>query len=259
MRVSVVMLHALATTSAMWHDQSAALRRAGHQVLTPDQRGHGRTPLGTAIPSLDVIADDVARALDRHRIDSAVLAGSSMGGYVAMAFLRRHPDRVRALALLGTRATADDRETAAARRAFAECVHDPDLRPGLLAATTPRLVGATTRATRRDVLARVTAMAHAVDPAAVAWAQRAIAGRADSVELLNSVTVPSVVVAGAEDELVTTGEAERLAGLLVRSKLVVVPGAGHLTPMEAPEAVTAAITGLVAQVADPAEKVAVGQ
>jgi pimeloyl-ACP methyl ester carboxylesterase len=241
---SVVLLHALATTSAMWRDQRDALIRAGHFVLTPDQRGHGSTPLGTADPSLDVVADDLARTLDRHEIDSAVLAGSSMGGYVALAFLRRHPGRVRALALLGTRATADDREAAAARLAFAERVRDPALRPGLLAATTPRLVGATTRATRHDVLARVSAMANSVDPAAVAWAQRAIAARADSVELLGSVTVPSVVVAGAEDELVSVAEAELMAAALPRGRLVLVPNAGHLTPMEAPSVVTTAIAEL---------------
>lgn len=258
MRMPVVLLHALATTSAMWRDQRAALRRAGHLVLTPDLRGHGGTPLGTAAPSLDVVADDLARTLDRHGIDSAVLAGSSMGGYVALEFLRRHPGRVRALALLGTRATADDDAAAAARLAFADRIRDPALRPGLLAATTPRLVGATTRATRPDVLARVSALAHSVDPAAVAWAQRAIAARADSVALLRSVTAPSVVVAGAEDELVAVEEAELMADALPRGRLVVVPDAGHLTPVEAPAAVTAAITELIARVADPAEQPVAG-
>lgn len=252
MNVPVVLLHALATTSAMWHRQCAALRRLGHPVLAPDLRGHGRSPLGMVAPSLDVVADDVARLLDRHGFDSVVLAGSSMGGYVALAFLRRHPGRVRGLALLGTRATADEPEVAAARLAFAERVRDPALRQALLAATTPRLVGATTRATRPNVLARVAEMANGVDPAAVAWAQRAIAARTDSVALLGSVMVPSVVVAGAEDELVAAGEAELMADALPRGRLVVVPNAGHLTPMEAPEPVTAAISELVAWVAEPA-------
>jgi pimeloyl-ACP methyl ester carboxylesterase len=247
--VPVVLLHALATTSAMWRAQSDVLRRLGHPVLAPDLRGHGRTPLCTAEPSLDVLADDLARALDRHGFGRAVLAGSSMGGYVALAFLRRHPGRVRALALLGTRATADDPATAAGRLAFAERIGDPALRPALLAATTPRLVGATTRATRQDVVARVTAMAEGTGPAAVAWAQRAIAARPDSVALLRSVAVPAVVVAGAEDELVAPGDAELMADALPDGRLIVVPGAGHLTPVEAPSAVTAALTELIARAA----------
>lgn len=78
----------------MWQAQARALRSLGHPVLTPDQRGFGTTPLGDAPPSLDVVADDLARTLDERGMDRAVLAGSSMGGYVAMAFLRRFPDRV---------------------------------------------------------------------------------------------------------------------------------------------------------------------
>lgn len=249
MNVPVVLLHALATTSAMWCAQSDALRGRGHPVLAPDLRGHGRTPLGTAAPSLDVLADDLARALDRHGFGCVVLAGASMGGYVALAFLRRHPGRVLALALLGTRATADDPGTAAARLAFAERIGDPALRPGLLAATTPRLVGATTRATRHDVLARVSAMTDGADPAAVAWAQRAIVARPDSVALLRSAAVPAVVVAGAEDELVAAGEAELMADAVPDGRLVVVPGAGHLTPLEAPSSVTAALTDLITRAA----------
>lgn len=249
MNVPVVLLHALATTSAMWCAQTDALRRLGHPVLAPDLRGHGSTPLGTAEPSLDVLADDLARALDRHGFGRAVLAGSSMGGYVALAFLRRHPERVSGLALLGTRATADEPGTAAARLAFAARIGDPALRPGLLAATTPRLVGATTRATRHAVLAEVTAMADAADPAGVAWAQRAIAARPDSVALLRSVSVPAVVIAGAEDELVAISEAELMAAALPGGRLVVVPGAGHLTPVEARCAVMAALTDLIARAA----------
>jgi pimeloyl-ACP methyl ester carboxylesterase len=247
--VPVVLLHALATTSAMWRAHTDALRRLGHPVLAPDLRGHGRTPLGNDEPSLDVLADDLARALDRHGFGSAVLAGSSMGGYVALAFLRRHPGRVRALALLGTRATADEPEAAAARLAFAERIGDPALRSGLLAATTPRLVGATTRATRAAVLAEVTAMADCTDPAAVAWAQRAIAARQDSVALLRAAAVPGVVIAGAEDELVAPAEAELMADALPDGRLIVVPGAGHLTPVEAQCAVMTALTELIARAA----------
>lgn len=251
--MNVVLLHAMSTTAEMWRDQSAALRRAGHLVLAPDLRGHGRTPLGTAEPSLDVVADDLASLLDRRGIDSTVLVGTSMGGYVAQAFLRRHPGRTSGLALLGTRATADDGATVTARLAFADQVCDPALRPALLAAAKPRLVGATSRDRRPDVLTRVSEMVDGVSAAGVAWAQRAIAARPDSLELLSSITVPSTVVAGTEDELVSVDEAELMASVLPHGRVVLVPDAGHLAPIEAPEAVTAAITDLIARVAAPVE------
>lgn len=249
MSVSVVLLHAMSTTSEMWRDQSAALRSAGHLVVAPDLRGHGRMPLGTAAPSLDVVADDLASTLDQRGIDTTVLVGTSMGAYVALAFVRRHPGRISGLALLGTRATADDSATVTARLAFADQVCDPALRPELLAAAVPRLVGATSRDSRPDVVARVSEMVNGVSAEGVAWAQRAIAVRADSLDLLSSITVPSTVVAGTEDELVAVDEAELMASVLPHGRLVLVPGAGHLAPIEAPAAVTAAITELIARVA----------
>jgi pimeloyl-ACP methyl ester carboxylesterase len=241
----VVLLHALGVDARMWAAQCATLRAAGHDVWAPDQRGCGGTPLGADEPSLAAVADDVARGLDARGAGRAVLVGSSMGGYVAMAFLRRHPGRTAALALLGTRAGADDPATAANRGAFADAVLDPATRQAVLAAVVPGLVGDTTRARRPDVVERVTALVEAADPAAVAWCQRAIADRPDSFDVLRATDVPAVVVAGAEDALVPEKEAYLMAEALPQGELVVVPGAGHLAPVEAPAEVDAALAELL--------------
>ncbi|WP_245790482.1 alpha/beta fold hydrolase [Streptomyces monashensis] len=248
---TVVLLHALSLHATMWQAQERALRAAGHPVIALDQRGFGTAPLGTAPPCLDVVADDVARALDRLGSHRAVLVGSSMGGYAAMAFLRRFPDRVAGLALLSARATADSPGTAAERMRFAELVQDERSRQAVLERATPLLVGATTRQHRPHVLSRVLADARAADPAALAWAQRAIAARTDSTVLLRATRVPAVVIAGAEDELVTAQEAQAVADALPQSTLVTVPGAGHLAPLEAPEAVTGALLDLLGDIAAP--------
>ena len=243
--MTVVLLHALGVDSRMWAAQCDALRSAGHDVWAPDQRGYGGVPLGADEPSLAAVADDVARGLDERGAERAVLVGASMGGYVAMAFLRRHPGRTAALALLGTRAGPDDAATAANRRAFAGLVLDPATRPRVLAAAVPGLVGGTTRARRPDVVEQVTALIEAADPAALAWCQRAIADRGDSFDVLRAADVPAVVVAGAEDGLVPEEETRRMADALPQGEFVVVPGAGHLAALEAPAEVTAALTELL--------------
>jgi pimeloyl-ACP methyl ester carboxylesterase len=237
--IPIVLLHALAMTSAMWTEQRRDLERLGHLVLTPDQRTYG------AAPSFDVVADDLAHELDRRGIGDVVLAGSSMGGYVAMTFLRRHPGRVRAFALLGTRAGADDGPTAAGRHAFADSILDPLRRTMIVSATVPKLVGATTRAERPELVARVGAIVETVPSEAIAWSQRAIAARPDSFDLLRAAGLPSVVIAGSEDELVPLAEAHRMAAALPRARLITVPAAGHLTPIEAPDAVTGALAELL--------------
>src|SRR5579884_846254 len=102
----VLLLHAFPLSSAMWLAQREALS-GDYRVITPDQRGFGGSPLGEDEPSLDAAADDLAALLDGKDLDRVVLGGLSMGGYVAMAFLRRHPQRVAALVLADTRAGAD--------------------------------------------------------------------------------------------------------------------------------------------------------
>ncbi|KMO97764.1 alpha/beta fold hydrolase [Streptomyces roseus] len=257
MSLPLVLLHALPLDSSMWDGTARALRARGHQVLAPDLCGFGCAPLPGGSPSLDLVADALARELDRQGAGEIALAGCSMGGYVAMAFLRRHPDRVRALALLAARSTADSQEAAAGRLRFAAAVLDEAARPGLIAATTPALLGATTRARRPHLPARVTEEALAARPRSVAWAQRAIAARMDSTAALRAAEVPAVVVTGAEDGLVSLDEACATTGALKHGRLVVLPGVGHLAPLEAPEATAQILSELLAQAPNTAAGAAV--
>ncbi|CAM5687416.1 alpha/beta fold hydrolase [Streptomyces aurantiogriseus] len=244
----VVLLHALSLDASMWEAQRRELTALGHQVLAVDQRGFGSAPLGDAPPSLDVVADDLARELDARGVERAVFAGSSMGGYVLMTFLRRYPGRAEAVCLLSARATADPPEAQEQRLRFADAITADGMRETVVARTTPRLVGRTTRETRPEVLARVLADAHRADPAAVAWAQRAIAERSDHTATLRETDVSALVIAGAEDELVAADESLHTVRALPRGELVTIEGAGHLQPLETPDAVTAALCSLLDRV-----------
>lgn len=246
-RLPVVLLHALSLDSSMWDEAARGLRARGHRVIAFDQRGFGIAPPADGPPSLDLVADDLARELDRQGIGAVALVGCSMGGYVAMSFLRRHPHRVRALALLAVRACADTPEAAVQRRRFADLVLDDSVRDRIVADTTPALLGATTRARQPGLLAGVTDRAQAARQGSVAWAQHAIAARTDATAALHTADVPAVVVIGDEDELISLDEARDTAGALPRGRLVTLPGVGHLAPLEAPEATLEILTDLLAQ------------
>lgn len=230
--MELVLLHAFPLDSSMWSVPGA---------VTPDQRGFGSAPLGDAPPSLDVAADDVAALLDERGLDRVVLGGLSMGGYVAMAFLRRHPARVGALVLADTKMTADPPAAAANRERLAAAVEAAGSSALLVDELLPKLVGATTRSTRPDVVSRVRAMVETAPPAGVAWAQRAMAARPDSAETLAAVEVPTLVVVGEEDALSPVADAEAMAATIPGARLAVLPGAGHLTAMEDPEAFAAVL------------------
>lgn len=242
----VVLLHAFPLSSAMWLAQREGLA-ASCRVITPDQRGFGGSPLGDEGPSLDVAADDVVELLDRLSLERVVLAGLSMGGYVAMALLRRHPDRVQALILADTRAGADPAVTQENRERIATAVEADERSTVLVDEVLPTLLGSTTVTSRPLVSGRVRALVQAAPPAAVAWAQRAMAARPDSFDTLRGFDRPALVVVGQEDVLSPLPDAEAMAEALPCGRLVVLPEAGHLTAVETPESFNAHVATFLAE------------
>ncbi|MFD0273314.1 alpha/beta fold hydrolase [Kitasatospora sp. NPDC127111] len=244
----LVLLHAFPLNASMWSAQLDALPGpTGHdaRVLAPDQRGFGGTELGAGEPSLDAVADDVALLLDAAGIDRAVIGGISMGGYVALAFARRHPQRLAGLLLANTKATADTEAARANRERIAAAVLARDSVQLLL---DEKVAAGQLGPESGHLVERVQGMIAAAPPAAVAWAQRAMAARPDALDVLAGVRVPAAVVAGAEDGLTPLTEAELMVRALPDAELTVVPRVGHLSALEAPEAFNAAVRRLLDRV-----------
>ena len=239
----LVLLHAFPLSSAMWREQREILS-ARCRVVTPDQRGFGGSPLGDDEPSLTSAADDVLALLDRLELDRVVLGGLSMGGYVAMQLLRRAPERVSALLLADTKASADAPEAREVRLRTAETV-EREGTAQLAEQMLPALLGRTTLERRAEVAARVRGLVAAAPPAAVAWASRAMAARPDSFDVLRTVDVPALVVVGDEDALSPVDAAQAMVDALPHGRLAVVPEAGHLSAVEDPEAFGAVVTGFL--------------
>jgi pimeloyl-ACP methyl ester carboxylesterase len=240
----LVLLHAFPLASAMWLAQREEVAGVC-RVITPDQRGFGGSELGDDEPSLDACADDLARLLDRLELDQVVLGGLSMGGYVAMAFLRRHPDRAAALLLADTKASADPEAARANRERIAQAVLEEDSTV-LVDDVLPSLLGSTTVASRPMVSGRVRGLVQAAPGPAVAWAQRAMAARPDSFDTLRAFDRPALVVVGEEDALSPVADAQAMADALPQGRLAVLPEAGPLAAVVSPEAFTAEVAGFVA-------------
>ena len=245
----LVLLHAFPLSSAMWLEQRNGLSDQC-RVITPDQRGFGGSPLGTDEPDLDAAADDVAALLDRLDLDEVVLGGLSMGGYVAMAVLRRHPHRVQALLLADTRAAADSDAARANRERIAAAVESDEDSTVLVDDVLPTLLGSTSVEHRQLVVGRVRGLVQAAPAPAVAWAQRAMAARPDSFDTLRAFDRPALVIVGEEDVLSPPSDAQAMAEALPQGQLVRVPEAGHLTAVETPEAFNAAVAGFLAELTD---------
>lgn len=236
-----MLLHAFPLSSAMWLAQREGLATVC-RVITPDLRGFGGSRLGEDEPSLDLMADDVARLLDEEGIDRAVVGGLSMGGYVTMAFCRRHPDRLLGAILADTKASSDPAPARDNRERIAQAVLS-DGSDVLVSDVLPTLIGPTTKERRAMVFGRVKGLVQSAPPGAVAWAQRAMAARPDSFDTLGALKVPLLILVGEEDELSPPADAEAMARAVPgNGRLEVIPKAGHLSAVEQPEAFNAAVT-----------------
>lgn len=252
----LVLLHGFPLDHRMWLDVTDLLP-GDRTVLAPDLPGFGSSPAGPAIaegvgadpgtPSIDVAADAVAAVLRAHDVPRAVVAGLSMGGYVAMALVERHPELVAGLALLDTKSVADEAPAREKRLAVADTV-EVEMTVEAVIGMRTGLLGATNRVARPDLAERLEGWIRDQGPYAVAWAQRAMAARPDRTAALEGYAGPAVVVVGAEDELSPVPTAEHMARALADAELVVVPAAGHMTTNESPEPVAAALAGLLSRV-----------
>ena len=242
---AVVFLHGFPHHRALWASQVAALVDRA-RCIAPDLRGFGESSVHPPY-SVDQYADDLAALLDSLRIERAVVCGLSMGGYVALAFWRRHRARVRALILMDTRAGNDSAEgrerrdqlIALARQRGSEAVAD---------AMITGMVGKRTREKCPEVVDDVHRMLESAPVDGVVGALEALRDRPDSTATLETIDVPTLIVVGEDDVLTPPGEAMLLHAGIRGSTLEVIAGAGHVANVERPAAVNHVITEFLAKV-----------
>lgn len=254
----LVLLHAFPLDHGMWERQ---LPLADHlRLIAPDLRGFGGS--GEQLPaSIPQLADDVVALLDALHVEGpAVICGISMGGYVAQHVVARHPDRVTAAILVDTKLDADTAEARAGRADLAAKVGR--LGQGILAdAMIPRLLGESPEARglpgRTDAEALLRRLILAQPVATIQAALAALGGRPDMTDAMRRARPPMLLVVGQEDAITPPACLEAAEEVIPDAKLLEVPHAGHLTPLEQPaifnEAVLEFLRGL------PAERLAAGR
>lgn len=247
-----MLLHAFPLDKRLWDGVVDAVADSGWDVVVPDLRGFGESSFGDDgpddEPSLTLMARDVLAMLDRIGEHAVVVAGVSMGGYVAMAMLREDPSRVAGLVLVDTKATADSDEAWGNRLRVAERVLEAGSTEALARTMLPSLLGPRTLEERPEVAEQVRGWIEEADPAAVAWAQRAMAERPDSRDDLAAFVGPSLVIFGEDDALSPRAEQDLMVAALRDVRVVPLPDVGHLAPIEAPAAVADALVSFLVDV-----------
>jgi len=246
----LLLIHGFPLDSLLWRPQVVGLAAAA-RVLAPDLRGFGDDRRDVPeVLSMEDFAQDLKDLLDERGIERTVLCGLSMGGYIALAFLERWPERVKGLVLCCTRAGADDDQGRQARQAAAADAHDKGMAV-IARAMVPKMLSATTRQNRPAIAGTIEAMIARQRPDAVAAASLGMGHRPDRTALLQRVRVPSLVIAGGDDALIPRSATTAMAAALPENRLVVVPNAGHLVNIEAPDAFNAVMEAFLATLLAP--------
>jgi 3-oxoadipate enol-lactonase len=233
-----VFIHAFPLNASMWRHQVAFLQEKGFAVFAPDLPGFKGVPL--CKPDLNEYAKYVLEKAKKSGVERSIVVGLSMGGYIAFRLLENEPDFVAGLVLADTRAIPDGEEAKHNRTTLAEQVIAKGI--GFLKEKTlPNLLGKTTFHERQSVVQDVAKMIEEASVQGVANALLAMRDRPDSSPLLSKIAVPTLVVVGDEDALISTKEASAMASSVNGAKLVVIKEAGHLTALEQADAFSKAL------------------
>jgi 3-oxoadipate enol-lactonase len=242
-RGTLVLLHAFPLNAHMW-DRQLELAAHGWRVVAPHLRGFGDGAGDPRASTVDDYAADVIDLLDAIHVEDAVIAGLSMGGYTAVAIFRHAPRYVRALILADTRSQADTPEGIAGRTRMLQLLAENGA-SAVVDEMIPKLLGASTRASRPEVSDRVRALALSNPPEAIAGAIRVLMTRPDSTPVLSTIHCPTLIVVGEEDTLTPPALSEEMHRAIAGSELIVVPGAGHLSSFEQPDAFNSALAAFL--------------
>ena len=226
---ALVLLHAFPLDRTMWDRETRALADAASPIIAPSFPGFGRSELPGRQPSLDDYADAVVGVMDAARVERAAVAGLSMGGYVAFALWRRHRARVSGIALIDTKAEGDMPEVAQTRVRLAETIRTHGVEALLKAPPKWLRDGSPRWPALKDLI-------RAQHKEAVAQASVAMAGRPDSTPDLAGIDVPTAIIVGEADAITPLAQARAMADAIPHATLSVLPDAGHISNLEAPEA-----------------------
>ncbi|HYR95423.1 MAG TPA: alpha/beta fold hydrolase [Candidatus Binatus sp.] len=240
---AVLLLHAFPLNSRMWEPQLAVLA-GGCRLIVPDMPGFGLSPAPATTPSLDDWARAVVAVLAALDVDRVIVAGLSMGGYLAFRLIEPLGPRLIGMLLADTRATPDTEDAAVRRHELAAEVEMSGVEAAA-AEFLPKLLGRTTQRTRPELLDRVRAIILENTPAGVAGALRAMAARPDSTPLLARIRCPVLCLAGDEDVVTPPDVVGAMAEQIPGARMRTVPLAGHLTSVEVPEAFNDAVGELL--------------
>lgn len=235
----LILIHGYPLSGELFARNRAELAR-NFMVITPDLPGFGDSTVMSSQASIDLYATTMLGFMDAMKIQSAVVGGMSMGGITLLDMYRMAPQRFKGLVLIDTIAAAAsiaeaDSWRGNARQAQAKGV--ASLVPGLL----PRMLTGPTRMNKPGDVAFLSAIVKKASLNGAVGGANALADRPEQTPVLATITVPTLIVVGAEDNVTPVEIAMMMNKAVPGSTLVIIPAAGHAATFEKASAMNAAM------------------
>jgi pimeloyl-ACP methyl ester carboxylesterase len=230
-RQPLILVPGVLCTAELWRDQTDSLGDVADMHVTMEHTRHGSVA-------------EIAAAILAAAPPSFALAGLSMGGMIAFEIVRQAPKRVTRLALLDTGAGADPVEVSAVRRARIRLVEEGRFHLVLGLQLSRFIPGG--RLADKALVDRIASMCEAVGPDAYMRQEKVVMARPDSRPSLGAIRCPTLVLCGRDDMATPLAQSQAIAAAIPGARLEIVEDCGHLSTMERPEAVNAALRAWLA-------------
>ncbi len=238
----VVFIHGFPFSHKMWTfpgGQTEALAGT-HRVVAYDVCGHGESEVSSGHYSIEFFVDDLIGLLNHLNIQQAIVVGLSMGGYIALRAIEKHPDRFKGLVLCDTRSEADSNEGKIQRAVQINSIKSEGVKP--FAEEYIKNIFAPESMTERNESVRlIQSIIERTAPSSLFGTLLALAARTDTTDSLSSIKVPTCIIVGEKDVLTPVSAAEKMKENIPHAAVTVIPNAAHISNMENPEAFNKAL------------------
>lgn len=226
----VVFIHGFPFDHTMWEPQMLALPNE-YRAIAYDVRGHGESDVADGIYSIEFFVDDLIGLLDHLVLKQVVLCGLSMGGYIALRAVERHPDRFKGLILCDTRSEADPNEGKAKRSASIKAVKTNGVK-AFVEGFVKAVFAAQSLEKNTAAVEKIKTTIIGNSPLGICGTLLALASRTDTTASLSNIKVPTLIMVGEHDALTPVAASQSMHEKIAGSELQVLPNAAHMSNLE---------------------------
>lgn len=227
----IVLLHGFCGSSEYW-DKVVPLLSGSYRCIVPDLRGHGSSDAPLGAYSIEQMADDVLKLLDELNLPKVTLLGHSMGGYVTLSFTQRYASRLNGFGLIHSTGYADD-EAGKEKRLKAVSTIQSEGITTFIDGLVPGLFAPESVESHQDMIIKSKEIGYRTPPQGAAGVALAMRERPDRRDVISASTLPVLLVAGEKDQVIPAEKVFTADHPNIMKATI--PGAGHMSMMEAPE------------------------